>query len=215
MHKVIAAIILGYLIGAMPTAYIFGRILKGIDIRKYGSGNVGATNAFRVLGRFPGILVLLLDVLKGLFVIIFISDYFMPPLDVSGANTFRIITGIAAIVGHNWTVFLNFKGGKGVAVSLGVLVGLCTRNPALWVVIGASVLVWLLVFLASRIISLSSISASIALPVFTVIFRISPELVILAAILCIFSLWRHKSNIRRLMQGSEPRLSLSPRKNSD
>ncbi|MDD4910012.1 MAG: glycerol-3-phosphate 1-O-acyltransferase PlsY [Candidatus Omnitrophica bacterium] len=206
MSKVFLAVIISYLIGSIPTAYIFGRLVKGVDIREYGSGNVGATNAFRVLGKLPGAIVLLLDIFKGLFVVVFLAGYLMPSADILSANTFRIVTGICAISGHNWTIFLNFKGGKGVAASLGVLIGICVMNPSLWIVIGLSLLVWLTVFLLSRIISLSSIAASAALPVFTALFKSSPELLILSLLLCALSLWRHKANIKRLIEGSEPRL---------
>lgn len=206
MVKAAVAIVVSYLIGSIPTAYIFGRLVKGVDIREYGSGNVGATNAFRVLGKLPGAIVLLLDIFKGLFVVVFLAGYLMPSADILSANTFRIVTGICAISGHNWTVFLNFKGGKGVAASLGVLIGICVMNPSLWIVIGLSLLVWLTVFLLSRIISLSSIAASAALPVFTALFKSSPELLILSLLLCALSLWRHKANIKRLIEGSEPRL---------
>lgn len=206
MSKVFLAVIISYLIGSIPTAYIFGRLVKGVDIREYGSGNVGATNAFRVLGKLPGAIVLLLDIFKGLFVVVFVAGYLMPSADILSANTFRIVTGICAISGHNWTIFLNFKGGKGVAASLGVLIGICVMNPSLWIVIGLSFLVWLTVFLLSRIISLSSIAATAALPVFTALFKSSPELLILSLLLCALSLWRHKANIKRLIEGSEPRL---------
>ena len=104
--NVVGAVIVSYLIGAIPTAYIFGRALKGIDIRQHGSGNVGATNAFRILGKGPGTAVLLLDVLKGAVVTSLVADLFgqTDPL-------MRVILGIIVVCGHNWTVFLNFKGG--------------------------------------------------------------------------------------------------------
>ena len=115
--KIVFAVIASYLIGAIPTAYIFGRVLKKIDIRQHGSGNVGATNAFRILGKGPGAAVLLIDVLKGAIVTSLVADIFglTDPL-------MRVFLGVVVVCGHNWTVFLNFKGGKGIATSLGVLV---------------------------------------------------------------------------------------------
>ena len=114
----ICAIILSYLIGSIPTAYIFGRIVKGVDIRKHGSGNVGATNAFRVLGAGFGITVLLLDALKGLVCVVNISDFILSRGLGLNPLMLRVILGLTAVAGHSWTVFLNFKGGKGMAVTL-------------------------------------------------------------------------------------------------
>jgi len=112
-------IIISYLIGSIPTAYIFGRLLKGIDIRKFGSGNVGATNVLRVLGRAPAIIVLLLDIFKGFLAVVFVADFIALGCQSIPPETLRIILGFSCIAGHNWTVFLGLKGGKGVASTLG------------------------------------------------------------------------------------------------
>src|SRR3989338_6376943 len=119
---IILGIILGYLMGAIPTGYIFGRALAGIDIRQHGSGNLGATNVLRVLGKGPGFLVLVLDILKGMLAVALIPDL----LGLTGTFD-RVVLAIAAVCGHNWTVFLNFKGGKGIATSFGVLLGLMIK----------------------------------------------------------------------------------------
>ena len=105
-----------YLIGSIPVAYIFGRVLKGLDIREHGSGNMGATNAFRVLGKGPGTMVLILDILKGIIPVTLLANVF----GLRDALSLVIIS-VAAVAGHNWTVFLGFKGGKGMATSLGIL----------------------------------------------------------------------------------------------
>ena len=112
------SLVLAYFIGAIPTGYWAGRLLKGIDIREHGSKNMGATNVLRVLGKGPGIAVLLIDILKGVLPLTLIANL----LGISDPLTLVLI-GIAAVAGHNWTVFLGFKGGKGVATSLGVLIG--------------------------------------------------------------------------------------------
>lgn len=205
----IRAIIISYLIGSIPTAYIFGRIVKGVDIRKHGSGNVGATNAFRVLGAGFGITVLLLDALKGVVCVVSLADYVLGRGFALNSLMLRVILGLTAVAGHSWTVFLNFKGGKGMAVTLGVLVGLSIKFPVLRIILLAEIALWLAVFLSSRIVSLASIVSAIAFPVFFIIFRQPPYLVLMSLILSILIVFRHKSNISRLLRGQESRINFS------
>jgi len=200
-------LIISYCIGAIPTAYLFGKILKGIDIRQFGSGNVGATNALRVLGKGPGIIVLCLDILKGFIVAVNISDFFSPRIPaIPNPEIVRIIFGLVSICGHNWTIFLNFKGGKGIATTLGVLFGLALRIHGLNAVLGLVILIWFIVFLLTRIISVASICAGISLPILLIFFKQSPILIVTGFILCAFVILRHKSNIERLRQGKEKRI---------
>ncbi|MFC1623755.1 glycerol-3-phosphate acyltransferase, partial [Candidatus Omnitrophota bacterium] len=112
-------ILTSYIIGSIPTAYLFGRLFKGIDIRHFGSGNIGATNTFRVIGRVPGLIVLVIDILKGFICATYIANFFMYASPVARPELYKVFTGMAAIAGHNWTLFLKFKGGKGVATSAG------------------------------------------------------------------------------------------------
>ena len=205
----IRAIIISYLIGSIPTAYIFGRIVKGVDIRKHGSGNVGATNAFRVLGAGFGITVLLLDALKGVVCVVSLADYVLGRGFALNSLMLRVILGLTAVAGHSWTVFLNFKGGKGMAVTLGVLVGLSIKFPVLRIILLAEIALWLAVFLSSRIVSLASIVSAIAFPVFFIIFRQPPYLVLMSLILSLLIVFRHKSNISRLLRGQESRINFS------
>ena len=205
----ICAIILSYLIGSIPTAYIFGRIVKGVDIRKHGSGNVGATNAFRALGAGFGITVLLLDALKGLVCVVNISDFILSRGLGLNPLMLRVILGLTAVAGHSWTVFLNFKGGKGMAVTLGVLAGLSIKFPVLRIILLAEIALWLAVFLSSRIVSLASIISAITFPIFFIIFRQSPYLVLMSLILSLLIVFRHKSNISRLLRGEESRINFS------
>src|SRR3989338_7947082 len=135
------SLILSYLIGSIPTAYLFGR-MKGIDIRRHGSGNVGATNAFRVLGKIPGSVVLLVVGLKGAVAVTIVGDLF--GLEHVGS---RVLLAVAVVMGHNWTIFLNFKGGKGIAASLGALIGLTVKIALIRPVLLFTLLVWLGVFL--------------------------------------------------------------------
>lgn len=204
----IAALLVSYLLGSIPTAYLFGK-MKGVDIRKVGSGNVGATNAMRALGRGLGITVLLLDILKGFIAVVVLGDYFGNKPIFWEVQNLRIIIGLCCICGHNWTIFLRFNGGKGIATSFGVLLGLALTLPSLGIIIGILVLSWLIVFLAWRMVSLASIVAGIALPVLVILFRQPVILFIVSLILCVFVVIRHKSNLQRILQGKESRLSLS------
>ncbi|MFH1360351.1 MAG: glycerol-3-phosphate 1-O-acyltransferase PlsY [Candidatus Omnitrophota bacterium] len=205
--KIILSCALSYLVGSIPTAYVFGRLIKRIDIREHGSGNVGATNAIRVLGKGPGTLVLLLDILKGIVATSVVADCF--GLE---RTWMLILLGLIAVAGHNWTVFLEFKGGKGMATSLGVLIGLMIKIAPLRIVVLFSVLVWLVVFLVSGFVSLASILAAVFLPIFMVLSSQSIELIALGVVLCVFIVLRHRPNIKRLLSQQEPRVHFPFRK---
>jgi len=202
----IVALLASYLLGSIPTAYLFGKILKGIDIRQVGSGNVGATNAMRALGRGAGITVLFLDILKGFVAVFFLAHYFIAKPAILQEQNLRIFMGLACICGHNWTIFLQFKGGKGIATSFGVLLALGLKIPGLNIVIGLIILTWFLIFFTTRIVSLASICAAVALPTLCFLFKQSIGLIMLGLLLCIFVIIRHKANIIRIYQGKEPRL---------
>lgn len=206
MPWIIPGIITSYLLGSIPTAYLFGRFLKGIDIRKFGSGNVGATNALRVLGRGAGITVLILDIFKGFIAVVFLGNILFSRSTFLSEEMLRVILGLACICGHNWTIFLRFKGGKGIATTFGALLGLSLKLAGLKFILGLVILSWLVVFVITRIVSLASIIAAITLPFYAIIFnKESKILVPLSILLSIFALYRHKSNLKRLFQGKEPR----------
>ncbi|MDO8662576.1 MAG: glycerol-3-phosphate 1-O-acyltransferase PlsY [Candidatus Omnitrophota bacterium] len=201
----VLGIIISYFIGSIPTAYIFGRLIKGVDIRKFGSGNVGATNALRLLGKGWGITVLVLDILKGFLPVIFLYNILGSKSNLS-LETFCILIGVSCICGHNWTIFLRFKGGKGVATTLGVFLGLSVIIPGLKIVLGLTILVWLVTFMIRRVISLASILAALSFPLFAILFRQSPGLTFISILLAAFIIFRHKSNIKRILAGKETRL---------
>lgn len=186
-------ILLSYLMGSISWAYFLGKMSNNVDIRAHGSGNAGATNALRVLGKKMGALTLILDVLKGVLAVIIGSS-------ILGFNG-RILSSIFVVLGHNWPVFLNFKGGKGVATSFGVLLMLNWKVGIICFFIAA------IVVLTTRYVSLGSILTSIAAPI--VMYIISPDNKLLfittlsLGLLCVF---RHKANIVRLMEGKENKL---------
>ena len=201
MILVIASIV-SYLIGSIPTAYIFGKFYKGIDIRQHGSGNVGATNVFRVLGKEAGTIVLVLDILKGLIAVTLVADLFGITEIIQ-----RVILAVCVVSGHNWTIFLKFKGGKGIATSFGVLIGLTLKITIIRPVLFWTMVVWIVCFLITRFVSLASIVAATALPVIMVVTHQPFELICLGILFCIFVVLRHRPNIKRLLSGQEHRVS--------
>jgi len=212
MLWIIISIIISYLLGSIPTAFIFGKLIKGIDIRKFGSGNVGATNALRILGKKAGIAVLFFDILKGVIAVLLVQAL-VGRANVS-ADIFLILGGIACICGHNWTIFLNFKGGKGIATTLGVLIGLAVKTPGLGIILICLVLIWVLFFMFFRIVSLASIISSLFMPALMIIFHQSRIMIFSGFVLSIFVLLRHKPNIIRLLQGKEAKLYFNKIKQS-
>lgn len=196
--NVLIAIILSYILGSIPTAYIVGRVYKGIDIRQHGSGNVGATNTFRVLGKKSGIFVLAVDILKGVLALVLVGNL----LGVDGSLG-CVSLGVAAVCGHNWTVFLNFQGGKGIATSLGVLIGMTVKFPSLIPVLLVCIFSWVVTLYLFRYISVSSMVASGVLPIAMVVTGQESAMVLLGAVFCVFVVCRHRSNIKRLLLKTE------------
>ncbi len=193
-------IVSAYLIGSIPFGYLFSRLFKGIDIREFGSHNIGATNVLRVLGPFPGFLTLLFDIGKGVFVVLLAKKYFPSLIFLP------IIAGVCAICGHNFSVFLKWKGGKGVATGFGVLAALAPFVSLL------SFLVWLFVVLISRYISLASLIGAFTFPIFLWLKKAEPSLIILGILVFILVVIRHKENIKRLIKGKEPKIKLKRNK---
>jgi glycerol-3-phosphate acyltransferase PlsY len=194
-------VFLAYLIGSLPVAYIFGRVLKNIDIREHGSGNMGATNAFRVLGKGPGSVVLILDIIKGIIPVTLLANAFglRDPWSL-------VIIAVAAVVGHNWTIFLGFKGGKGMATSLGVLIGLAIQFMVLRIILLWVVLTWGALFLLFGFVSLASIAAAVAFPILMVVYLEPLPLILMSIVLCVFIVFRHRANIKRLASSQENRV---------
>jgi glycerol-3-phosphate acyltransferase PlsY len=196
----------GYLLGSLPTGYLVGRA-RGVDIRREGSGNIGATNALRVLGKAAGLFVLTVDALKGLLAVLALGRWLPRTVGVApgGTDLTAVVAGVAAILGHNYTCWLGFKGGKGIATSAGVLLALM---PA---ALGWCCLVWGVVFALSRYASLASISAAAALPFAVWFTGHEPLLTGVGLALGALAIYKHRANIRRLLEGTEHRWSRSPR----
>jgi len=204
---ILLTLLAAYLLGSIPSGYLAGRA-RGIDIRAQGSGNIGATNVTRILGKRIGILVLVTDAAKG-----WVSVYFIPrlvwwlfviPEGSLLAEWLSITAGIGAVLGHNYTCWLNFKGGKGIATSAGVMLGLV---PFALVIVLA---VFLVVLVTTRFVSLASISASVTLPFATWLTGQKAALIAVTAGLGILAVFKHRTNIKRLLNRTEPRFGGSP-----
>ncbi len=204
MLGLFVAVMISYLLGALPSGYILARAIKGIDIREHGSGNVGATNVFRVVGKTCGLAVLLLDIGKGVLAVTLVANCFHHCSPIININLYRIILGLCAISGHNWPIFLGFKGGKGIAASTGVLIAILPKALLL------SAVVWVTVVLIWRYVSLGSVVAAAALPIFVVILYQRSEgflwLVVFAVFLSVVAIYRHRPNIRKLLKGCEEKI---------
>lgn len=186
--KIIFTVLLSYLLGSIPIGYIICRLVKGVDIRTVGSGNIGATNVARVVGKGWGIITLVLDILKG-----------FAAVTVAGrqGDLLRIACALAVVSGHNWTIFLRFRGGKGVATTAGALIGLAPR------VFLSSFCVWCVVVIIWRYVSLASIISGLSLPIFLALYR-EPKIYLgLGILVALVGVIRHKENIRRLIKGKE------------
>lgn len=192
--------ILAYLLGSIPFGFIAAKLVKGIDIRKCGSGNIGATNVFRVVGKKWGILVFVLDALKGYLAV------HLPYLFKGSAQSVPQIMflGIAAILGHTFTLWLSFRGGKGVATSFGVFLGICPVPTLL------SFGIFCVVFAFSRILSVGSLTAALTFPL-TVYLEYSKQAgfiwyEMISIALAVFIFYTHRQNIQRLLKGDEKKL---------
>jgi glycerol-3-phosphate acyltransferase PlsY len=187
---------LAYLLGSIPTSFVVGRAVHGVDLRKHGSGNLGATNTFRVLGWRAAVPVILVDVAKG-----WLPAAFFPIWDGTAPLEWALAYGAAAIVGHVFSVFVAFRGGKGVATSAGVFMAL-----APWAVLIAA-LVWLVVVVLTRTVSLGSLLAALVLPA-AVYATGEPRIELWLSVgLASFVIYAHRSNIRRLLRGEESRFT--------
>jgi acyl phosphate:glycerol-3-phosphate acyltransferase len=183
-----------YLLGAIPASYIAGRMAKGIDLREHGSGNLGATNTFRVLGAKVAAPVMVFDILKGTLPVVAFSQW-----DGSPDWRWELAYGAAAIVGHVFSVYMRFKGGKGVATSAGVF-GALAPLP-LW----TGVLVWLIVLKTMRMVSAGSVLAALTVGVLVWVVPTRTEVRLLGMAIVAFVIFAHRSNIGRIMRGEEPR----------
>ena len=187
------SLILGYLLGSIPSGWLAGRWLKGIDLRELGSGSTGATNVLRQVGKGPALVVFLIDVGKGAAAVLLARAF-------GQSDWIQVLAGLTALAGHIWPVWLGFKGGKAVATGLGMFLGLA------WPVGLASFGVFLLTLWLFRIVSLSSVLAAVSLPLLMIRFSGIGSYILIALVAMGLVLWRHRSNLSRILEGSEPKV---------
>jgi len=203
------SVVLSYLIGSIPTGFLIGRA-RGIDLRQHGSGNIGATNAMRVLGKGLGVFVLIVDLLKGWIsayaIPIIVKKILFPEIDQSAMAACSVFAGVGAVIGHTYTVWLGFNGGKGIATSAGVFLAL--TPVATLICLG----IWLIIVVTTRLVSLGSIIAAILLPILVGVTARQRLILVVTVIVSILVIWRHKSNISRLINGTESRISFKTEK---
>ena len=187
------SLLLGYLLGSIPSGWLAGRWLKGIDLRELGSGSTGATNVLRQVGKGPALVVFLIDVGKGAAAVLLARAF-------GQSDWIQVLAGLTALAGHIWPVWLNFKGGKAVATGFGMFLGLA------WPVGLASFGVFLLSLWLFRIVSLSSVLAAVSLPLLMIRFSGIGSYILIALVAMGLVLWRHRSNLSRILEGSEPKV---------
>jgi len=200
MLMMLVGAVAAYCLGAFPTSYLMGKVLKGIDIRRHGSGNVGATNVYRVVGKVPGVLVLIVDMGKGWVPVVLGAPWVIVAGVTLPLETVQALLGLCAVCGHIWSPFLGFGGGKGVATATGVLLGL---SPVL---AGLAALVWIGVAMTTRYVSVSSMVAVTIVPFLMAATARPTSWVMVGAVLCVIIVARHRPNIVRLLHHEEHRI---------
>ena len=196
---------LSYLTGSFPTSIIIGKIVKGIDIREHGSGNAGGTNVFRILGWKPALIVVLIDVFKGWLPTAIYAMHLFQNQPINDTGVIQIMCGFAAVLGHTYTIFAGFKGGKGIGTLAGMLIALYP------IALPLCILVFAITLILTGYVSLGSIFATISLPIFLLILPIfgieqsSLSLLIFALLVPWFAIYTHRSNVARLRDGTENR----------
>jgi acyl phosphate:glycerol-3-phosphate acyltransferase len=187
-------VVLGYLVGSLSPSVFLGKLFKGVDLRKQGSGNAGTTNAFRVLGVKLGTAVLVADLLKGVVPVV-VADL------VLGEPIVTVLAALATVAGHNYSIFLRGKGGKGVATGAGAAIAMMPLVGA--VLVG----LFLLLLLTTRIVSIASIACTVMLPVMAIVFNEPLAYIIVSCLMSAVVLWAHRGNLRRLWRREEPRVT--------
>jgi acyl phosphate:glycerol-3-phosphate acyltransferase len=205
---IIIAVVIAYLLGAVPTSVWIGKIFYNIDVRDHGSGNAGATNTIRVLGLKAGIPVLIFDIFKG-WIAVYSAHFYTWSWENPGLTEFRIMLALAAVVGHVFPVYARFRGGKGIATLLGVGFGLFPLGATI------ALCVFILVVALSKFVSLGSIIAAVTFPLTELVVlgnHDSIPLMVLAILIAVFVPVTHRKNINRLLRGEESKVSFKKRK---
>jgi len=205
--SILISLVLAYLIGSIPTAVWIGKIFYDTDVREYGSGNAGATNTFRVLGKVAGIPVLLIDCLKGFGAVKLVLVFAEEPISTAAFVNYELALGITAVIGHIFPIFAGFRGGKGIATLLGVMLAIHYQGA-----LGA-LMVFVVVFAVTRFVSLGSMCAALAFPfIIVLVYRSTvPSLIVFSMFIAILVLITHQKNIERLFRREESKANINIR----
>ncbi|MEZ4721280.1 MAG: glycerol-3-phosphate 1-O-acyltransferase PlsY [Flavobacteriales bacterium] len=201
------SLLIAYLLGSIPTAVWIGKLFYGIDVREYGSGNAGATNTFRVLGKKAGIPVLLIDCAKGFAAVKLVLLFAEEPISTAAYVNYQLALGISAVIGHIFPLFAGFRGGKGIATLLGLMLAIHTQGALL------ALVVFLLVFAITKFVSLGSMTAALSFPfIIVLVFHTTVlSLIVFSMFIAILVLITHQKNIERLMRREESKANISIR----
>ncbi|HXT35596.1 MAG TPA: glycerol-3-phosphate 1-O-acyltransferase PlsY [Chloroflexota bacterium] len=193
----VASVIIGYLLGAIPTGLIVGKVVKGVDLRDYGSGKTGATNALRTLGKIPAGLVVLFDFTKGIIALVIVHS-------LTGSVAAQCLAGLAAAIGHNWPVYAGFRGGRGVLVSFGVFCILCW--PAALISLGIGGVIMAVSLIVSLGVLVGTVVGLLLAVLFVALGHFSPWILLYCVLGAILIVARHSDNIQRLLSGTERKI---------
>lgn len=200
IFRAVISVVTAYLIGSISFALLVGKLFYQKDIRQHGSGNLGATNTIRILGWLPGITVLIFDVLKG-FSAVMLAGWLMKGEPVSTVDLIKILSGLAVIVGHNWSIYLKFSGGRGVLTAAGVILAL------FWQITLIELMIFLIILALFRYVSLSSILIALCFPFLVMYFHPGNyAYIVFAFVAAAMVIWKHQPNIKRILRGEEPRV---------
>lgn len=203
--QLLLLLLLSFITGSIPTSIILGKIVKGIDIREYGSGNAGGTNVFRVLGWRPALIVVIIDIFKGWLPTAIYATILFQGQPITNIGIVQILCGFAAVLGHTYTIFAGFRGGKGIGTLAGMLLALFP------IALPLCIIVFIITLILTGYVSLSSILATVALPIILLVLPIfgiqqsTSSLLIFALLVPLFAIFTHRSNIVRLRDGTENR----------
>jgi acyl phosphate:glycerol-3-phosphate acyltransferase len=196
------SVVLAYLIGSFPTSFLLARAMKGIDIRQVGSKNAGATNVLRTVGKMPALITLIVDILKGVLAVTVVANFFYGfGIDLV-FEFYQGLIGLTVVCGHIWSVFLRFKGGKGVATTLGVALGI---TPLALI---PTIAIWAIVFSLSSYVSQASIISLMLFPLIACLLGYNFYTVLFSVAICSLSIYKHRDNVKRLLKGEESKTSI-------
>jgi glycerol-3-phosphate acyltransferase PlsY len=199
------SVILAYLIGSFPTSFLLARAMRGVDIRQVGSKNAGATNVLRTVGKLPALITLIVDILKGVLAVTVVANFFYALGIDLVFEFYQGLIGLTVVCGHIWSIFLKFKGGKGVATTIGVALGI---TPLALV---PTIVIWGIIFSIWAYVSLASIISLMFFPLIACLLGYNFYTILFSVVICSLSIYKHRDNVKRLLKGEESKTKIFKR----